>query len=67
MPEKLSFSAFFGGRRQYDTPVATFTTAAGKQSARRSEGIRAHDSARRRLQAAPTKMGSSDPLAPPLH
>jgi hypothetical protein len=33
VPNKSSFSLFFGGRRQYDTPVATYTTAAGKQSA----------------------------------
>ncbi len=32
IPEKSSFSVFFGGRRQWDTPVATYTTAAGKQS-----------------------------------
>jgi hypothetical protein len=33
VPNKSSFSIFFGGRRQYDTPVATYTTEAGKQSA----------------------------------
>lgn len=32
VPEKSSFSVFFGGRRQWDTPVATYTTAAGKES-----------------------------------
>ena len=32
VPQKLSFSAFFGGRRQYDTPVATYTSLEGKQS-----------------------------------
>ncbi|MGE0863326.1 MAG: carboxypeptidase regulatory-like domain-containing protein [Vicinamibacterales bacterium] len=32
IPEKSSFSLFFGGRRQWDTPVATYTTAAGKES-----------------------------------
>jgi hypothetical protein len=31
-PNKSSFSLFMGGRKQFDTPVATFTTAAGKQS-----------------------------------
>jgi hypothetical protein len=31
-PNKSSFSLFVGGRKQFDTPVATFTTAAGKQS-----------------------------------
>lgn len=33
VPQKLSFSAFFGGRHQYDTPVATYTSLEGKQSA----------------------------------
>ena len=33
VPNKSSFSLFMGGRKQYDTPVATYTTAAGKQSA----------------------------------
>lgn len=33
VPNKSSFSLFFGGRRQYDTPVATYTTDTGKQSA----------------------------------
>lgn len=32
VPNKSSFSLFMGARKQYDTPVATFTTAAGKQS-----------------------------------
>ena len=33
VPNKSSFSLFAGGRKQYDTPVATYTTAAGvKQS-----------------------------------
>jgi hypothetical protein len=32
VPQKSSFSVFFGGRRQYDTPVATYTTSEGKQS-----------------------------------
>lgn len=32
VPNKSSFSLFLGGRSQFDTPVATFTTAAGKQS-----------------------------------
>ena len=32
VPNKSSFSLFMGGRKQFDTPVATFTTAAGKQS-----------------------------------
>lgn len=33
VPNKSSFSLFMGGRKQFDTPVATFTTAEGKQSA----------------------------------
>jgi hypothetical protein len=34
VPNKSSFSLFAGGRKQFDTPVATFTTASGsKQSA----------------------------------
>jgi hypothetical protein len=34
VPEKSSFSLFMGGRKQYDTPVATYTTeSGGKQSA----------------------------------
>ncbi len=32
VPNKSSFSLFFSGRKQFDTPVATFTTDAGKQS-----------------------------------
>jgi len=32
VPNKSSFNLFMGGRKQYDTPVATFTTATGKQS-----------------------------------
>jgi hypothetical protein len=32
VPDKSSFSMFFGGRKQFDTPVATYTTADGKQS-----------------------------------
>jgi hypothetical protein len=32
VPNKSSFNLFLGGRKQYDTPVATFTTANGKQS-----------------------------------
>jgi len=32
IPAKSSFSLFIGGRRQWDTPVATYTTAAGKES-----------------------------------
>ena len=32
VPNKSSFSLFMGGRKQYDTPVATFTAANGKQS-----------------------------------
>lgn len=32
VPNKSSFSLFVGGRKQFDTPVATFTTAAGKES-----------------------------------
>jgi hypothetical protein len=32
VPNKSSFSLFMGGRKQFDTPVATFTTAEGKQS-----------------------------------
>jgi hypothetical protein len=32
VPNKSSFSLFIGGRKQFDTPVATFTTAEGKQS-----------------------------------
>ena len=34
VPEKSSFSLFMGGRKQFDTPVATYTTESGsKQSA----------------------------------
>ena len=33
VPNKSSFSVFMGGRKQFDTPVATYTTDAGKQSA----------------------------------
>src|SRR5688572_24851691 len=34
VPEKSSFSVFMGGRKQFDTPVATYTTESGsKQSA----------------------------------
>jgi len=33
VPNKSSFSVFFGGRKQFDTPVATYTTPEGKQSA----------------------------------
>jgi hypothetical protein len=33
VPNKSSFSLFMGGRKQFDTPVATYTTDAGKQSA----------------------------------
>ena len=34
VPNKSSFSVFAGGRKQFDTPVATYTTATGiKQSA----------------------------------
>ena len=32
LPNKSSFSIFIGSRRQFDTPVATYTTDAGKQS-----------------------------------
>jgi hypothetical protein len=32
VPNKSSFSLFMGGRKQFDTPVATYTTDAGKQS-----------------------------------
>ncbi|MGH9385308.1 MAG: carboxypeptidase regulatory-like domain-containing protein [Vicinamibacterales bacterium] len=32
VPNKSSFSAFVSRREQFDTPVATFTTSAGKQS-----------------------------------
>jgi len=32
VPNKSSFSLFMGGRKQFDTPVATYTTAQGKQS-----------------------------------
>jgi hypothetical protein len=32
VPNKSSFSLFLGGRSQYDTPIATYTTAAGKES-----------------------------------
>ncbi|HEX6162078.1 MAG TPA: TonB-dependent receptor [Vicinamibacterales bacterium] len=32
VPNKSSFSLFIGGRKQFDTPVATYTTAAGKKS-----------------------------------
>lgn len=32
VPNKSSFSLFMGGRKQFDTPVATFTTASGKVS-----------------------------------
>ena len=32
VPNKSSFSLFVGGRNQFDTPVATYTTLAGKQS-----------------------------------
>jgi hypothetical protein len=32
VPNKSSFSLFLGGRKQFDTPVATYTTDAGKQS-----------------------------------
>ncbi len=33
-PNKSSFSLFFGGRQQYDTPVATFTTINGDKESR---------------------------------
>lgn len=33
VPNKSSFTVFMGGRKQFDTPVATYTTASGKQSA----------------------------------
>ena len=33
VPNKSSFSLFLGGRKQFDTPVATYTTESGKQSA----------------------------------
>ena len=33
-PNKSSFSLFFGGRQQYDTPVATITTIDGKKESR---------------------------------
>jgi hypothetical protein len=32
IPQKLSFSVSGSSRRQFDTPIATFTSAAGKQS-----------------------------------
>ncbi len=32
VPNKSSFSLFVGGRQQFDTPVATYTTLEGKQS-----------------------------------
>ena len=32
MPNKSSFSLFVGGRKQYDTPVATFTTIDGARN-----------------------------------
>lgn len=32
VPNKSSFSLFAGGRKQFDTPVATYTTEAGKTS-----------------------------------
>ena len=32
VPNKSSFSLFVGGRNQFDTPVATYTTLEGKQS-----------------------------------
>jgi hypothetical protein len=32
VPNKSSFSAFLSRREQFDTPVATYTTSAGKQS-----------------------------------
>ena len=34
MPNKSSFSLFVGGRKQYDTPVATFTTIDGRKQSR---------------------------------
>ena len=33
-PNKSSFSLFVGGRKQYDTPVATFTTIDGRKESR---------------------------------
>ena len=33
VPNKSSFSLFMGGRKQFDTPVATYITLAGKESA----------------------------------
>jgi hypothetical protein len=33
-PNKSSFSVFLGGRQQYDTPVATFTTIEGAKESR---------------------------------
>ena len=32
VPNKSSFSLFMSGRKQFDTPVATYTTLAGKES-----------------------------------
>src|SRR6185436_4915065 len=32
IPNKMSFSLFLGGRKQFDTPVATYTSLEGKQS-----------------------------------
>ena len=32
VPNRSSFSLFVGGRKQFDTPVATYTTTAGKRS-----------------------------------
>ncbi|HYB95609.1 MAG TPA: TonB-dependent receptor [Vicinamibacterales bacterium] len=32
VPNKSSFTVFMGGRKQFDTPVATYTTQSGKRS-----------------------------------